>query len=45
VPLLQAEEDRRYLRLKAQRDADEAKIMKDVAGWEVGKSTFKTGWV
>ncbi|XP_052658566.1 NADH dehydrogenase [ubiquinone] 1 alpha subcomplex subunit 13 [Harpia harpyja] len=46
MPLLQAESDRRTLRLLRQNLDEEAKIMKDVPGWKVGESLFHTNrWV
>uniref|UniRef100_A0A8C7E8Z2 NADH dehydrogenase [ubiquinone] 1 alpha subcomplex subunit 13 n=3 Tax=Nothoprocta TaxID=8806 RepID=A0A8C7E8Z2_NOTPE len=46
MPLLQAEADRRTLRLMRQNLDEEAKIMKDVPGWQVGESVFHTErWV
>ena len=46
MPLLQAESDRRTLRLMRQNLDEEAKIMKDVPGWKVGESLFHTDrWV
>mmetsp|Transcript_5810 Transcript_5810/g.14882 ORF Transcript_5810/g.14882 Transcript_5810/m.14882 type:complete len:145 (-) Transcript_5810:219-653(-) len=46
LPYLQAEEDQRYLEVKALSDAKERELMADVPGWEVGKSTFDTvDWV
>ncbi|XP_059846972.1 NADH dehydrogenase [ubiquinone] 1 alpha subcomplex subunit 13 isoform X2 [Hypanus sabinus] len=40
MPLLQAEQDRRYLRLLRENLEEEAKIMKDVPGWKVGESVY-----
>ncbi|XP_057254384.1 NADH dehydrogenase [ubiquinone] 1 alpha subcomplex subunit 13, partial [Pezoporus wallicus] len=46
MPLLQAESDRRTLRILRQNLDEEAKIMKDVPGWKVGESLFHTDrWV
>eukprot|EP00123_Amoebidium_parasiticum_P019328 comp24576_c0_seq1/m.46785 comp24576_c0_seq1/g.46785 ORF comp24576_c0_seq1/g.46785 comp24576_c0_seq1/m.46785 type:complete len:133 (-) comp24576_c0_seq1:47-445(-) len=46
VPLLQAEEDRRYLRARAQGQEYEAKIMAGVDGWQVGEKVYHTDrWV
>ncbi|XP_053558899.1 NADH dehydrogenase [ubiquinone] 1 alpha subcomplex subunit 13 [Bombina bombina] len=46
LPLLQAEQDRRVLRLLRENLEEEAIIMKDVPGWKVGESTFHTDrWV
>ncbi|KAF6261170.1 GRIM-19 [Scenedesmus sp. NREL 46B-D3] len=46
IPVLQAEEDIRWVaHSKAALEA-EARIMKDVPGWEVGKSNSATGrWI
>ncbi|XP_067416435.1 NADH dehydrogenase [ubiquinone] 1 alpha subcomplex subunit 13 [Emydura macquarii macquarii] len=45
-PLLQAESDRRTLRLLRENLEEEANIMKDVPGWKVGESVFHTDrWV
>ncbi|XP_074834551.1 NADH dehydrogenase [ubiquinone] 1 alpha subcomplex subunit 13 [Carettochelys insculpta] len=46
LPLLQAESDRRVLRLLRENLEEEAKIMKDVPGWKVGESVWHTDrWV
>ncbi|KAM9369222.1 NADH dehydrogenase [ubiquinone] 1 alpha subcomplex subunit 13 [Phaethornis superciliosus] len=46
MPLLQAESDRRTLRIMRQNLDEEAKIMRDVPGWKVGESLFHTErWV
>ncbi|XP_043946585.1 NADH dehydrogenase [ubiquinone] 1 alpha subcomplex subunit 13 [Protopterus annectens] len=46
LPLLQAESDRRLLRMLRENLEEEAKIMKDVPGWKVGESVFHTDrWV
>nr|XP_060641143.1 NADH dehydrogenase [ubiquinone] 1 alpha subcomplex subunit 13 [Anolis sagrei ordinatus] len=46
MPLLMAEDDRRTLRLLRQNLDEEAKIMKDVPGWQVGESRYHTTrWV
>ncbi|MBN3278207.1 NDUAD dehydrogenase, partial [Polyodon spathula] len=46
LPLLQAEHDRRTLRMLRQNLEEEAKIMKDVPGWKVGENVFHTDrWV
>ncbi|KAM3656523.1 NADH dehydrogenase [ubiquinone] 1 alpha subcomplex subunit 13 [Ammospiza nelsoni] len=46
MPLLQAESDRRTLRLLRENLEEEAKIMRDVPGWKVGESRFHTDrWV
>lgn len=43
VPALQAEEDRRYLEKETKRLEEEAKLMKDVPGWKVGRGVYETG--
>lgn len=46
MPLLQAERDRRVLRMLRENLEEEAIIMKDVPGWKVGESVFHTTrWV
>ncbi|NP_001279660.1 NADH dehydrogenase [ubiquinone] 1 alpha subcomplex subunit 13 [Callorhinchus milii] len=46
LPLLQAEQDRRLLRLMRENLEEEAKIMKDVPGWKVGEGVYHTKrWV
>merc|ERR1719374_290241 len=46
LPLLQAESDRRTLRMMRENLEEEAIIMKDVPGWKVGESVFNTErWV
>ncbi|KAL2096788.1 hypothetical protein ACEWY4_005995 [Coilia grayii] len=46
LPLLQAESDRRSLRVMRENLEEEAVIMKDVPGWKVGESVFYTErWV
>ncbi|XP_075063869.1 NADH dehydrogenase [ubiquinone] 1 alpha subcomplex subunit 13 [Mixophyes fleayi] len=46
LPLLQAESDRRILRVLRENLEQEAIIMKDVPGWKVGESVFHTErWV
>ncbi|MED6276262.1 NADH dehydrogenase 1 alpha subcomplex subunit 13 ndufa13/GRIM19 [Characodon lateralis] len=46
MPLLQAENDRRTLRMLRENLEEEAFIMKDVPGWKVGESVFHTDrWV
>ncbi|XP_063063192.1 NADH dehydrogenase [ubiquinone] 1 alpha subcomplex subunit 13 [Engraulis encrasicolus] len=46
LPLLQAESDRRSLRVMRENLEEEAVIMKDVPGWKVGESVFHTErWV
>uniref|UniRef100_A0A671M5Y9 NADH dehydrogenase [ubiquinone] 1 alpha subcomplex subunit 13 n=2 Tax=Sinocyclocheilus anshuiensis TaxID=1608454 RepID=A0A671M5Y9_9TELE len=46
LPLLQAEHDRRTLRMLRENLEEEAVIMKDVPGWKVGEKMFHTDrWV
>ncbi|XP_023390291.1 NADH dehydrogenase [ubiquinone] 1 alpha subcomplex subunit 13 isoform X1 [Pteropus vampyrus] len=46
MPLLQAEKDRRVLRMLRENLEEEAIIMKDVPDWKVGESVFHTTrWV
>ncbi|CAG07723.1 unnamed protein product, partial [Tetraodon nigroviridis] len=46
MPLMQAEQDRRTLRMLRENLEEEAVIMKDVPGWKVGESVFHTErWV
>lgn len=46
LPYLQAEEDQRYVEVRAVLDRKEAELMADVPGWEVNKPTFETiEWV
>ncbi|KAF4076422.1 hypothetical protein AMELA_G00214920 [Ameiurus melas] len=46
LPLLQAEHDRRTLRMLRENLEEEAVIMKDVPGWKVGENVFHTDrWV
>ena len=42
IPLLQAEEDRRFLAQRALGLEQEAKLMAGVEGWVVGKSAYNT---
>lgn len=42
IPFLQAEEDVRYVRDHAEFVDVERRIMKDVPGWEAGKSVYLT---
>ena len=42
APLLQSEQDAKYVLAKKAMDADEAKLMAGVPGWEVGASAYKT---
>ena len=43
IRLLQAEEDARYVAARRQEIANEAEIMKNVPGWEAGKSVYHSG--
>ncbi|XP_072560239.1 NADH dehydrogenase [ubiquinone] 1 alpha subcomplex subunit 13 [Paramormyrops kingsleyae] len=46
LPLLQAEHDRRTLRMLRENLEEEVRIMKDVPGWKVGENVFHTErWV
>ncbi|KAF8055944.1 NADH dehydrogenase [ubiquinone] 1 alpha subcomplex subunit 13-B [Scenedesmus sp. PABB004] len=46
IPVLQAEEDIRWVAANKAALAEEARIMKNVPGWEVGKSNSATGrWI
>ena len=45
VPLLQAEEDVRFLRARLDSLEKEAAVMKGVKGWKVGESPYKTTWL
>ncbi|XP_034039636.1 NADH dehydrogenase [ubiquinone] 1 alpha subcomplex subunit 13 isoform X2 [Thalassophryne amazonica] len=46
MPLMQAELDRRNLRMLRENLEEEAIIMKDVPGWKVGESVYHTDrWV
>jgi NADH dehydrogenase (ubiquinone) 1 alpha subcomplex subunit 13 len=40
VPVLQAEEDRRWVEHKRRWDAQEAEVMKNVKDWKVGESVY-----
>ncbi|XP_076847443.1 NADH dehydrogenase [ubiquinone] 1 alpha subcomplex subunit 13 [Brachyhypopomus gauderio] len=42
LPLLQAEQDRRTLRMLRENLEEEAIIMKDVPGWKVGEKVYHT---
>jgi NADH dehydrogenase (ubiquinone) 1 alpha subcomplex subunit 13 len=46
-PILQAEEDRSWVARKEAAVKKEAELMKDVEGWEAGKSVYSPGarWV
>jgi NADH dehydrogenase (ubiquinone) 1 alpha subcomplex subunit 13 len=43
LPLLQAEWDREWVVWKRDQDEKEREIMKDVVGWKVGESCYKSG--
>ncbi|KAA8527859.1 hypothetical protein F0562_035272 [Nyssa sinensis] len=43
LPLLQAEEDERFVKEWKNYLEEEAKIMKDVPGWKVGESVYHSG--
>eukprot|EP01111_Echinosteliopsis_oligospora_P019343 TRINITY_DN932_c0_g1_i1.p1 TRINITY_DN932_c0_g1~~TRINITY_DN932_c0_g1_i1.p1 ORF type:complete len:127 (-),score=32.85 TRINITY_DN932_c0_g1_i1:55-435(-) len=45
VPYLQAETDRRYLKQLKKEQDEEAAVMKDVPGWVVGESVYKTRYM
>ncbi|KAJ1637152.1 GRIM-19 [Pavlovales sp. CCMP2436] len=46
LPYLQAEEDHRYMEVRAILDEKEAQLMVDVPGWVVNKDNFNTvDWV
>eukprot|EP00002_Diphylleia_rotans_P003737 TRINITY_DN1261_c0_g3_i1.p1 TRINITY_DN1261_c0_g3~~TRINITY_DN1261_c0_g3_i1.p1 ORF type:complete len:123 (+),score=35.70 TRINITY_DN1261_c0_g3_i1:61-429(+) len=45
LPLLQAESDASFVRATAEANEKEAEIMKNVPGWEVGKSVYNTKWM
>jgi NADH dehydrogenase (ubiquinone) 1 alpha subcomplex subunit 13 len=46
APILQAEEDRWYMEREKMILEKEAEIMKNVPGWTVGESTYKSDrWV
>ena len=42
-PALQAEEDVRFLKVQAVKEAEDDAIMKNVEGWEEGKQLFSSG--
>ncbi|GBG32948.1 NADH dehydrogenase ubiquinone 1 alpha subcomplex subunit 13 [Hondaea fermentalgiana] len=42
VPFLQAEEDARFVRLSQKAKDEEARIMKDVPGWDVNEKVYNT---
>ncbi|KAJ4778123.1 NADH dehydrogenase [ubiquinone] 1 alpha subcomplex subunit 13 [Rhynchospora pubera] len=43
VPILQAEEDERFVKEWNKYLDEEARIMKDVPGWKVGESVYSSG--
>ncbi|KAJ8539711.1 hypothetical protein K7X08_013963 [Anisodus acutangulus] len=43
LPMLQAEEDERFVKEWKKYLKEEARIMKDVPGWKVGESVYKLG--
>eukprot|EP00937_MAST-01D_sp_MAST-1D-sp2_P001700 g1700.t1 len=43
IPLLQAEEDARYVEARRAEIAKEAELMKSVPGWEAGQSVYHSG--
>ncbi|XP_020269597.1 NADH dehydrogenase [ubiquinone] 1 alpha subcomplex subunit 13-B-like [Asparagus officinalis] len=43
LPLLQAEEDERFVKEWKKYLEEEARIMKDVPGWKVGESVYHSG--
>lgn len=43
VPILQAEEDRRYCAVRAASVRAEAAMMSHVPGWQAGASPYNTG--
>ena len=43
VPILQAEEDRRYCAVRAASVRAEAAMMSHVPGWQAGESPYNTG--
>lgn len=47
APYLQAEEDARFIKARAEAKDLEAEIMKEVPGWDVEKSVYHNGniWV
>ncbi|URD75221.1 NADH dehydrogenase (ubiquinone) 1 alpha subcomplex [Musa troglodytarum] len=46
LPILQAEEDERFVKEWNKYLEEEARIMKDVPGWKVGESVYNSGkWV
>ena len=45
APLLQAEDDRRYLRARMEQIAAEEKYAKNEPGWVVGGTVYNTRWM
>jgi len=45
MPVLQAEEDLRFVAAQKKAWDLEAKIMKDVPNWKVGERPYKTRWM
>ena len=45
VPVLQAEEDRRFVEAQAAAQEREAKIMGKVPGWKVGERPYEKAWM
>merc|ERR1712010_436115 len=45
MPILQAEEDIRFVQAQKEALKLEEKIMKDVPGWTVGEKPYKTRWM
>lgn len=45
IPLLQAEQDRIFLRERKKKLMEEKEVMKDVEDWKVGESVYKTRWM
>ncbi|XP_039116788.1 NADH dehydrogenase [ubiquinone] 1 alpha subcomplex subunit 13-B [Dioscorea cayenensis subsp. rotundata] len=43
VPMLQAEEDERFVKEWKKYLEEEARIMKDVPGWKVGENVYNSG--
>ncbi|KAI5649928.1 hypothetical protein M9H77_35933 [Catharanthus roseus] len=43
LPILQAEEDERFVKEWRKYLEEEARIMKDVPGWKVGESVYNSG--
>ncbi|CAH9101160.1 unnamed protein product [Cuscuta europaea] len=43
LPMLQAEEDQRFVKEWRKYVEEEARIMKDVPGWKVGESVYNSG--